>query len=540
MASILSADALSNVNTVVNIGNSEDETYKNLYYDVSSFLSEYDSMGSQWHNNLGNFIEKLDDKIKIDVNHEVHKPVVDGIDYISGIICAELPKFSDCYAGIKRYKSGSMYAGLRVGRPYEGDIVLETTQGINTDIIFRFVNIIKVIINEIHLDNWIIHGVKDMFLGANLVLEYKPNGEEQEGVGVLVDLVLARTAKGQIELHELNEHADNFLKSVEKQIDFHKYNLWKKGERFDSVYVQHQLLKNLPEEVKCAYRVAKYILQSGMVLDKPCVDVDSRKFIPVSYCLSKEQSCQLYGYKTLIKSHVLQMCLLHLLIQTHDTQMAHKLKGNTSALTLCLLDMTYLVIVVGAKPAAIPHNYHEVLLSDPICVNMEEVISLLEAPLPLWIFLHETTTLIKPLFDIISCRFMKHVSMGTSALKYYTLCNRPNHTITRIISDFSVNLKSNRKSKQWTIFESKLTNHIAKIYQNHYPAVVRLNLTGFCRGARPEFMAAAHDDKTEKDKVKKRLVDYNALETLCFKLLWNEIRPELTEANETRKRCTLI
>ena len=56
-----------------------------------------------------------------------------------------------------------------------------------------------------------IHGVKNKFLGACLVLEYCKN--DNQSIGVLVDLVLCHTINGNIELHNCNQQARSFLKS---------------------------------------------------------------------------------------------------------------------------------------------------------------------------------------------------------------------------------------------------------------------------------------------------------------------------------------
>ena len=240
-------DVSSVAHVVLKIGSvlKSDGNTDKLDYDVSSFLSDYDSMGSEWHNKLDNFIDKLDNKVKINV---IHKPIADGINGIVDKICANLPKFNKTsYAGIKQYKSGSMYAGLRVGRPYEADVLLETQEKLNDFLRNMYFFEISSIAKMIHIDKWIIHEVRDIRVGVCLVLEYKPNGEEQEGVGVLVDLVLCHTIEGNIESRELNQQACCFLESVNTPIDFHKFRLNNMDEGFDSGYLQHQLLKQLPE-----------------------------------------------------------------------------------------------------------------------------------------------------------------------------------------------------------------------------------------------------------------------------------------------------
>ena len=93
-------------------------TIKVLDYNVSNFLNDYDKMGSKCHNKMDNFIENLDKKVKIDINNEIHKSILDGIYDITRTICTKLPKCDESYSGITQCMCGSMYAGLRVGRHY--------------------------------------------------------------------------------------------------------------------------------------------------------------------------------------------------------------------------------------------------------------------------------------------------------------------------------------------------------------------------------------------------------------------------------------
>ena len=124
-----------------------------------------------------------------------------------------------------------------------------------------------------------------MWVGACLVLEHKHNGEEQEGVGVLVDLVLCYTVEGYIESRDLKQEALSLLKSINKPIHFSKYQLSRKDEGFDSGYVQQQMLKQLPEDVKRAYRGANiYFSQdlSQTILVYRLINMVSHQYLIVS------------------------------------------------------------------------------------------------------------------------------------------------------------------------------------------------------------------------------------------------------------------
>ena len=90
----------------------------------------------------------------------------------------------------------------------------------------------------------------------------------------------------------------------------------------DTGIIENQLVKDLSEEKKVAFRVAKYLPQH---------------FLAYRTNLCDEEKARIYGYKSLVKSYALRICFLHLLFQTHGRPEADQLTEDV--LVHCLLDM---------------------------------------------------------------------------------------------------------------------------------------------------------------------------------------------------------
>ena len=176
-------------------------------------------------------------------------------------------------------KVGSLYSDLRVGRPYEADILLiseRNTKRLTSRLLFETVEKMVPDLNrELADTHWKIVAVYEHQVGIALAVVALDGSEKP--VGLLIDLVLMGSEFQSIK-HEISK---SYLKALDKMIqskthgersDLIRYTLLDR--RFDLCPLQFQIVKSMPEHVRRAYRVVKYLLQSHLTF--PITTLESR------------------------------------------------------------------------------------------------------------------------------------------------------------------------------------------------------------------------------------------------------------------------
>ena len=106
----------------------------------------------------------------------------------------------------------------------------------------------------------------------------------------------------------------------------------------DTGSIENDVMKQLPEDTKRAYRVTKYLITNLLILPpQPLSNVKH---------LREETQLRLYGRKPLVSSYTLRVLFLNLLINVHGTKTEQRLKGGL--LVLCLLDIIHNYFHLGS------------------------------------------------------------------------------------------------------------------------------------------------------------------------------------------------
>ena len=342
-----------------------------IVYNVTEFCSRYAGLKSEAQANLNAFVRNLDDRVKVDTSDFAYKPAIDHLDVFIDLLCKELAKQDPKFTQAQIRKTGSMNAGTRTGVPLEADLLLEVNEAVMSESELWKPEQLEAFIHELEPDtwgaNWVFHHVKHHRAGVCLYLEYRPVGDDL-GIGFNVDLipVLLRTQPFSSDTMDSKTKAflDSRTEAIHKTLHFtHKF-------RTDMAYMHHQLIKELPGDVKSGYRVAKYLVQSigctrltgGNIpelvqeqysrakryADNPdlFIAIDKRGQQRIrEHVTAGENALQLFGFSSLIRSYVLQVFLFRLLIETHNTELERCFTG--ARLMLCLLDMLYHMILTA-------------------------------------------------------------------------------------------------------------------------------------------------------------------------------------------------
>ena len=313
-------------------------------------IEKFYSKPREWQNKINTFVAKLDEKVKIDKNDDRYKEIYEGRSRIAKAVCRELSKACCCkYAGILCESTGSANAGTKVGFPHEEDFILKVNHGwrrvfcclcnaSDEDDLEIFSAMVEELFiqGRLNIDpHWTVHGVHWHKAGVCLVMEYKKDISNLDiGVGVTIDLVPVKRASlwNRFEFFGTQTmESHRFLQSMNLDHILNPKIFRLLGrDKNDTGTIENEILASLDEDIKRAFRVAKFVLQHYVKQEDhtaqyPSVDIDEYR------------SLKLYGLSPGWKSYYLRKCLLHLLISTHGTDLAPLLKDG--ALVLCLFDM---------------------------------------------------------------------------------------------------------------------------------------------------------------------------------------------------------
>ena len=184
---------------------------RKLRYNVSSFVRNYKSQIPDQR--MANFITKVDSQVKVRINTEQHKTdksigdqegahEVDRLTNFEGeriselneivdIVCLQLSKLDYRCKDITKQLTGSLYADLKVGIPFEADYLLKLSQSSDPLSLLEFTKLMKTVWQDkdtlLKNENWKIYGITWHRAGVTMVMQYCHGNERQ--TGVLVDLV---------------------------------------------------------------------------------------------------------------------------------------------------------------------------------------------------------------------------------------------------------------------------------------------------------------------------------------------------------------
>ena len=224
------------------------------------------------------YIREVDERVKIDILEPKHKEILDGAEKLVRAICdeSESPLKFSYWRGI-----GSSSASLRVGRPYEVDVLVDTEQSELSRQQVRS-QIIQTVCRTVHNNfshDWRICKIFPHAKGVSVALVF------DETVGVLVDIIpVTRLHKPRTKA----QISDSWRRLIEKlgiaEEELSAYYLRWSGRAFqreetrecDFSLIENQVMKALPEEFKISLRVVKYFLQTRLALPELCASFGSR------------------------------------------------------------------------------------------------------------------------------------------------------------------------------------------------------------------------------------------------------------------------
>ena len=313
-----------------------------INYNISRFLRQHKFSRNQIAN-IDQFIQLLDAKVYVDTSDTSYSHIYKGIDIIVKRLFADLTKLDPFFAYVKLRQTGSSMSGVKVGLPHEADYVLELPRDkqLSWEETFNELTLIRIVHKIVAhrgivltegLKHWVIHGVKFHLKtgGVCLVMQCCAKADDSLSgkVGVTVDLVPVYVEYTTDEI--LNKKAATFLpQSLEEYAKTGElYRLINKKE-CDTGFIDNNIIKQLPEDIKSAYRVAKFLISNLFVSNTIPFDRIA--------ILDKETRLSLYGREPWISSYLLRVILFRLLLHVQGTKAEQRLKGGL--LVLCILDV---------------------------------------------------------------------------------------------------------------------------------------------------------------------------------------------------------
>ena len=307
-----------------------DESYCNV---TLSNLVEH-ATGMKHLDKLRQKMIDLDNKVT--VRHDgKYSEIAEGVEKFMLYICCKLKDKGNI---IIPRRTGSLYAGLKVGLPLETDYVFEIVDVNGTDFEFRdFVSQIRSYIDEYNFFKYKntcfkIIEKKETRVSYCVTLECRDkNNEMREGFSI--DIVPRRkTCDNDICKLRYTEDASNFIQSHHMEDTVYPITLLstRRDCRCDLGLLKHTILKSLNENTKRELRIAKYIFTSALLPSKkPLTDADN---------LDKIDRQRLFGHSLSISSsfHV-GTCFLHILIAAHKSNRVKMLKNGL--LMICTLEL---------------------------------------------------------------------------------------------------------------------------------------------------------------------------------------------------------
>ena len=333
-----------------------------LKYNVSLFLDDLENQIEaledieSFSNNLDKIISSSAN-ILIFLDHDL----ADIIETLCHQINQRIPSIQ-----IKNFiLTGSATSGVMVGYPIEIDILL-----VHTGHFYRYnfkdlVDGLDVAPNK----KWTKVSVDEHMAGLCLTLRFADddNDDDDEEIGVKIDFVPIHWVPISKANLQLTPQARNYL-TKNHMTDFVQNNVYtlscKSNKEFDTGLIENEILKNLDDETKRGYRLAKYPLKFFVHQCDNLHRQPTKQFcVPRSKfnCLSDEDSVKLFGYKEGIKSYFLRIVFLHLILQTQNTDLVDKLKG--CRLTLCLLNMMQAIVDTETSKGSFCFEFSHPLLS---------------------------------------------------------------------------------------------------------------------------------------------------------------------------------
>ena len=456
-------------------------------YNLSQFFRDYDAMEASvpgLHEKLEKYIQTLNYLVRTDTTTRHHSEIMLGIERIVRKICDKL-QFS-YWRG-----TGSSSANLRVGLPYEVDVLVETgpidVWTFGETFVHPIIRTAREAVSTGALPGWQLHGAFGHKKGACLAFEFK------ETTGVLIDIIpIARQRETSAELQLSSSFKNLMEKYCIDGIDFTKYTIASMYHlnRYDTGSVENQVLKSFPEKLKISLRVAKYLLQTQLALPKLCVG--SKRFQPEWFTkeiLDVSQTGALYGYIPAIRSYAVKFLFLHLISSTVGTEYEAKL--TVPALTMCLLDMIMHNIAVSGDTQQLRKGRLQ-------CVNVvtgesefpTKVVIDSEIPNTGYRLFHAVT----PALSVLSCEFLQQAITDDIPDANLPLINKPNPLLCDAWGAF---YEMSDEKTDGSSMKAAFTERVDATFKVQQPDVHALRLWGFCRGASVDKILACRLKKHE-------------------------------------------
>ena len=175
------------------------------------------------------------------------------------------------------------------------------------------------------LEHWEIVEIKEIeqIQGLCFAMKFKPEGKETQAIGITADLVpVYPITSCDFIQKELTVYTQSVLPfSLEDYI--------KRGDVFrlihrdeiDTGIIENELIKQLPEDAKRGFRIAKFI---------KCKNV----FPSDDLVYNQEQDITTYGLKPLCRSYTVRRIFLHILMQCRNTNIFTELTDGVPALMI--------------------------------------------------------------------------------------------------------------------------------------------------------------------------------------------------------------
>ena len=453
-------------------------------YNLSDFFRNFDTMKASVpgiHEKIDNYIRTVDERVKIDTSDINHRTVIEEVKSIVLKICKEvelrLPKKRNPLRFSYWRSAGSSSANLRVGRPYELDVLVDAGLANQSDFDDVILPIIKTVVRSMPNDDfpdWCLEGVYEH--GKGICFMFK----QRKTVGVLVDVIPVTVLAKSFARSDISKSFERLItKYCTQEIDLSGYKLiGSYGMRaYDTGIMENQVLKALPLELKIALRVVKYLLQNRLALPALCVGSNRyAKWITGKLPTSEH----LYGYVPAIRSYVMKCLFLHLISSTVGTEYEAKL--TVPALTMCLLDMVMHTLSIDTG-----HLNHLPMLKVVVDRGVRHRVLVPSDKEHIKLVNHPRDDVpcaqyaVLSALAILSCKFLHDCMSDDVVGDDVPLVNRPNLLLCKAyeLARLQPTHRGAGDGEQTVIYTTKLDD----ILKTQQPDIYALRLWGFCRGA---------------------------------------------------------
>ena len=344
-------------------------------YDVTAFARDVsETWSDDWIGRANDYVVSLSEELETDVT-TVNKLKRD-ILTVAGALAEHIARsqiLSEYVSDVSAVAQGSFFAGLRVGLPFEGDVMIAMTlkESVNEILmkpiydpeldervystrlyLFRKYNdacaqFFEKHLQRVKLKHCRVLVVKRHKLGHCAYFEFKEKPLAKTRYGLQIDLIPTYVTGEDVKIGKLKPEAVTMLQSwgwvdgdggwVKKKAGcVQAYFLFspEKGSE-GSEYVEHNMLTKLARDdsrLKHAYRVAKLLLHRVAY-------VKNSESLYEHFIVAPDRWRCDFGDDPYFRSYFLQQCFLLLVTNIRSTSLEQQVLNHPALLCVCVLDV---------------------------------------------------------------------------------------------------------------------------------------------------------------------------------------------------------